>query len=103
MQIVGIDHFTLTKRESVLHVSSGHVSSALNVSNTFLLVLSVLLALCGPSPPSSRTMGLGAEGLGAATHDGTTTEGNGAVGADGDGVDSYLATRSADAEKLRRS
>ena len=48
-----------------------------------------------------------AEGLGAATHDGTTTEGNGAVGADGDGVGaadiSYLATRSADAEKLRRS
>ena len=38
-----------------------------------------------------------AEGLGAATHDGTTTEGNGAVGADGDGVGaadiSYLATR----------
>ena len=48
-----------------------------------------------------------AEGLGAATHDGTTTEGTGAVGADGDGVGaadiSYLATRSADAEKLRRS
>ena len=43
----------------------------MNVSNTFLLDLSVLLALCGPSPPSSRTMGLGAEGLGAATHDGT--------------------------------
>ena len=52
-------------------------------------------------------MGLGAEGLGAATHDGTTTEGNGAVGADGDGVGaadiSYLATRSAEGEKLRRS
>ena len=48
-----------------------------------------------------------AEGLGAATHDGTTTEGNGAVGADGDGVGSadisYLATRSAEGEKLRRS
>ena len=106
MQIVGLDHFTLTKRE--MSCSTRVVwARALNVSNTFLLVLSVLLALCGPSPPSSRTMGLGAEGLGAATHDGTTTEGNGAVGADGDGVGaadiSYLATRSADAEKLRRS
>jgi len=62
--------------------------------------------LCDRAALAPATMAP-AEGLGAATHDGTTTEGNGAVGADGDGVGaadiSYLATRSAEGEKLRRS
>ena len=103
MQIVGLDHFTLTKRRNVVfytcrlgerfeHVFVGSIGS-----------IGIVWSVTALAPATMAP----AEGLGAVTHDGTTTEGNGAVGAGRDGVGaadiSYLATRSADAEKLRRS